>query len=339
MVTMRDIAREAGLSRTTVSLVLNGLEGTVGIQGSTKAKVLAVAEELGYRPNELARSMIKGRSNFIACVVSDLAMEYESRPLAGVVGEAERQGFFVKLVFTSSREDFAGAARRIVGQRPAGVFLLGLNDPEFPVAVQEFHRHGIPFATAGASPARPVGIRVCPDNVDGAAQAAEHLLGLGHRDIAFASGDLVTAYAIQRRQGFMDALLRRQVDFQGRNAVCNSYTDRFEMELERLFASSPRPSAIFCAGDPGAMQAARAARKAGLRVPEDLSVVGYADLWAAAYYDPPLTTVAEPFEELGRVACAMLLEEVGRERRVSFSEELFRQLPVKLVVRKSTARF
>ena len=119
--------------------------------------------------------------------------------------------------------------------------------------------------------------------------------------------------------------------------VCNSHIDQFEAELERLFASPERPSAIFCAGDPLAMLACRAARKAGRRTPEDLAVVGYANLDMARYSDPPLTTVAEPFEEVGRAACAMLLEEVGRERRLSFSEELFRQLPVELVVRKSTA--
>lgn len=339
MVTIKDIARELGVSHATVSYVLNGKAKQARIGDGACERIKAAAFRLGYQRNELARSMITGKTNFIAYVSGDLSWEYESRTLAGVVREAERQGFFVKIVFASPNESFVDTVRRVVGQRPSGVFFHGLSAEAFPVAVKEFHRHGIPFATTGANPVQPVGIRVCPDNVNGGVLAAEHLLDLGHRGIAFASGDLTTAYATQRHQGFLDALRRRRVRFQRRNLVCEGYPDEFERAMERLLASSKRPSAIFCAGDPSALLAVRAARKTGLRVPEDFSVVGYANMWMASYCDPPLTTVEEPFEELGAAACALLLEEIGREIRISFSEELSQQLPVRLVVRRSTAEF
>lgn len=338
MITMRDIAREAGISQTTVSLVLNGIEGSVGISEKTRSKVLATAERLGYRSNELARAARTGRSNFLAFLVTGLAAEYESRTLAGMVEEAERHGFLVKLIFPSTRESVSDIARRIVEQRPAGVLFRSLTGEWFSVAVREFHGAGIPFAVAGTSEPQAVGIRICPDNAGGAAAAANHLLDLGHREIAFASGALSLAYAAQRYASFLESLRRRGVEFRGRNAVLTSYTDKFEAELLSLFSSDERPSAIFCAGDHLAMLAARAARKAKLRVPEDLSIVGYGRLSMAIYSDPPLTTVAEPFEELGGTACAALLKEIGAQKKQSFSKELSRQLPVRLVIGESTAK-
>lgn len=338
MVTMKDIALEAGVSRPTVSLILSGRGTGLRISDATRDRVKEAAERLGYRPNELARAMITGKSNFIACVAGDLSWEYDSRVLAGVVDEAERHNFFVKVVTAPDGGDIAELTRRIVGQRPAGLVCRDMPEAAFPAVMAECRNQGIPLALAGNSFPHDCGIRVGTDDVRGAEEATGHLLGLGHRDIAFASGVLGSAYASLRHRGFMAAMLRQGLEApEGRFVLRDKLSDAMIALAEHFTLPTP-PTAIFCASDNYAMLAVRAARRVGMRVPEDLSVVGYADMRMAWFCDPPLTTVAEPFEELGRAATALLFEEIVSQEKLSFSRELHQELPVKLVIRESTAK-
>ena len=337
MVTMKDIALEAGVSRPTVSLILNGRGTGLRISDATRLRVHETAERLGYRPNELARAMITGKSNFIACVVSGLSWEYESRTLAGVVEEAERHNFFVKVVCVQEGEDIVALTRRLVGQRPAGLVYRDMCEDRFPLVMEECYNQGIPMALAGNSLPHARGVRVGIDDAKGAELATEHLLGLGHRDIAFGSGVLEAPYATLRHRGFVAAMAHRGLKAPESRLVMREKLSESERLYGELFSSKP-PTAIFCAGDIFAVLAVRAARRAGLRVPEDLSVVGYADMIMASFCDPSLTTIAEPFEQIGRAATALLFEEIGRKEKLSFSRELHQELPVKLVVRESTAK-
>jgi DNA-binding LacI/PurR family transcriptional regulator len=339
MITMRDIAAAAGVSRSTVSFALSGRKLENGdIPAKTRKRIIAAAKKLGYRKNAIAQSMITGKSNFIIFASSEgLSWEYESRTLAGAVEEAQRRGCFVKITTFSQRDVFSRVAAKIAEQRPAGVLFRSLSDEMFTVAVNEFHRHGIPFATAGDTSPHPAGIRVSSDDIKGAEEAVEHLLSLDHRDIAFAAPNLVSGYSTRRYQGFLNVMRELRIKTPRNKILLSGYPEKLELMMLRLFSSADRPSAIFCAGDNHAMSAVRACRRAGLRVPDDLSVVGYADMIMASFCDPPLTTVKEPFELIGGTACAMLLSEIESGDKKSFVLELSRELPVKLIVRESTA--
>jgi len=335
-ITMADVAKAAQVSRLTVSAVFNQRSAQLRISERTAKKVFEAAEALGYRRNEVARSMVSGRSNFIGYVDLDLANEFSSRTLDGLAEEADRHGYFVKLATFKEPGRFVAAVRRAIEQRPAALIYRFSNEADLEYLFGECGRFEIPLAIVGSAFHHERGIRVATDDAHGAELAAGHLLGLGHERVAHLSHARGTEYVESRRRGFLDAMRRRGHDVADSLMIHENSAAAVEAELSRLFGAAARPTAVFCATDFLAMAALRIARKRGLRVPEDLSVVGFADLEMAKHADPPLTTVAEPFEEVGRSAFRLVNEELGRGEKVSFRQELSINLGVELVVRDST---
>jgi DNA-binding LacI/PurR family transcriptional regulator len=172
------------------------------------------------------------------------------------------------------------------------------------------------------------------DDSNGALQAVGHLTGLGHRRIAFLNGPADSKYSAERFIGFREGLKNKRLPFTGKMVMESDFTEQGGYEgMKKFLSLSPPPTAVLVINDFSAMGALRAAKEKGLRVPEDISLVGFGDVPFSSVTDPPLTTVREPFQEMGLEAAAMLLK-IVRGKKLSSRHPV---LPVELVIRESTA--
>lgn len=350
MITMHDIAAKAGVSRTTVSFVLNGNAVDNRIPEETRNRILEIAADLGYRRNELARATKMGQSR-VLCFLSEtpyLDADYKTRVLAGVLEEASNQGYAVKVQYVPSSNTtvYRETLERCIGWRLAGLIALNLHNEEAITKLyEEMARYRIAMAVVEDIPPVKKGIRVTSDAQQGIRLALEHLVQQGHRRIAFLLGTPDTITATWRESIFRD--LMREFNLPVPDSYV-SYGDWWLPEpneraarqllcLEQNPAEIPRPTAILCAGDPIAMTVLNVARALHIHVPHQLSVVGYANYTLATYADPPLTTVEEPFHEMGRFAVKRLLERISSEGTACDDRPLNEVLPTRLVVRSSTA--
>jgi len=315
MVTIKDIARESGVSHATVSYVLNGKAKQARIGDEACERIKAVAERLGYQRNELARSMVTGRNDVLAFVSYNTGTwEYTGKILSGVMEETTRGDFALK-VFNLEQAAQADIARRLLEQRVAGVVFHSSRHEDFAEIQEAMAKARVPCATVNLSnPA--AGFGVTSDDFQGVKDAVAHLVALGHRHIAYLTKNSNVEYIENRKNGYL--------------AGMGSFQPLLGEDIAMLLAA--KPSAVVCYSDYAACDVLRAAYQLGLRVPDELSVVGFADLEIAQNAVVPLTTVAQPFEEMGREAAAALL---ASSKRLDGTEN--RKLAVKLVVRGSTA--
>jgi DNA-binding LacI/PurR family transcriptional regulator len=340
MVTMNDIAERAGVSRPTVSVVLNERHEDIGIAEETRLKVLAVAEELGYRRNELARAVKTGKSRTLGFLAGTVHMEYAARCFSGMLDAAEDRGYSIQRFRISEDSLDTKSIVRCVEHRLAGVVVY---DPDsrlpFDVMRQEFEAHNLPAVLLDFKTPHDWGTTVASDDEMGARQAVEHLAALGHKRIVFSGGIENTGTAIPRLAGFNKAMLDCGLYNHKRVVWTNWSLEREAQLIDQLMAETTPPTAILCGSDPMALHALRHLRSIGKNVPEDVSVIGFGDLARTDLSDPSLTTVAVPYEQMGLEAVRLLLEP-NSSRMPDVTPEgspQVRYLPTSLTVRRSTA--
>ncbi len=307
MVRMTDIAEQAGVSRSTVSLVLNNKDVALGIPDATRRRVLSAANQLGYRPNEVARAMVTGKNRILVYLLHDPAQEVAATILSGALREADAHGYLIKLVGRKGTFDERDI-ERCIELRPAGIMALYLTDEMAVYLQQEGARYHIPAVLLDSS--FPVdGItRVLSDDMDGIFQSVAHLHGLGHRRIAHLSGPDWSGASVLREKGYRHAMAHFGLDVPSNYiASCEWDFPLMEAAARRVLQAMPRPTALCCVDDRVALVVLRIAVQMGLRVPEDLSIVGFADLEMASYSCPALTTITQPFEDIGVSSVRSLL--------------------------------
>ncbi|MBV9848946.1 MAG: LacI family DNA-binding transcriptional regulator [Armatimonadetes bacterium] len=348
MITMSEVARRAGVARSTVSHVLSARHGgNVRIPEATRQRVLQAARELGYRPNALARSVRTGKSRMIGYLVDDPRYEPYWNTIIGALGEAEREGFTLKLLSVTD-ETLEQRIEQCIELRLSGL-IVRVSQDKRPL-FEEADRAGIPVVTVDESDPQPFGLRVAADDALGIREALAHLAGLGHHRIAFISSGFHRQRDPQRTPP-REAMFRAEMAARGLDVPEGRVTYETMLVYGReagigLGASTVlaatdallehpdgRPTAIFCWRDETALVALRACRLQGLRVPEDISVVGFSDIIAARLSDPPLTTCQSPWEEMGRTAMRRLIHAQGEEFNPSPRAIL---IPSGLAVRQSS---
>jgi LacI family transcriptional regulator, galactose operon repressor len=333
--TSADVAAAAGVSRTTVSFVLN--ERTdIKIPAATRRRVMDAALALGYQPNSSARQLARGRSHTIALVLHQSPEQVASdavlaETLRGLSAAARAGGFRVMVELLATDGPGASYASLLRAQHADGLIVHGprSDDP----SLLELVRDGFPVVLQGSLPDVEVA-SVDVDNVAGARRAIDHLISLGHRRIAcVTNAPLAYTAAQDRLAGYRAGLAAADIDFDqelveeadfdapsGHRAMA-TLLDRTEVE------------AAFVASDVVALGAIGAIRETGRRVPDDISVVGFDDIPLAAYFDPPLTTIHLPAYELGQAAGRALLERIADQTIPHRT-----LLPTELIVRGSTLR-
>ena len=326
-VTIRDVAARAGVSVATVSKVLNG---RWGVAAATSARVREVIDELGYEASLVAQSLRNHRTNVIGILVADL--EPFSTELLKGAADVIRETDYELVVYSAGgrASDKAGWERRYL-TRLSGTLIDGavLVTP----TVVDAHS-GAPIVAVDPHTGPSDLPTIDSDNLRGAQLAVEHLIGLGHRRIAMLTGRGDLQSALLREQGYRRALSEAGLPIDPALVVEGAYDAEVSHAHARELLDRPdRPTALFAANDISAIAAVEAAAALGLRVPEDLSVVGFDNVPESALSTPPLTTVEQPIREMGRRAVELLIELING-RPVDPAHVM---LATRLVVRRSTA--
>ena len=322
---MADVAQLAGVSHQTVSRVINGLPN---VQPATRAKVEAAIAELGYRPNTAARALVTRRSSTIGIISTETGL-YGPTSIQRTIEEAAREaGYFAGSVslreITSS--GLTGAIDHLMRQSVEGIVMIAAQHEALDVISR--HDPGVPLVVVEGDLSRgPSAVGV--DQHRGAHEATQHLLDLGHTHIAHISGPENWTEAEARRQGWHDAIT--EAGLEPGPLLVGDWTAERGYLLGARIARTSEVTAVFSANDQMAIGLLRALHEAGVRVPDDVSVVGFDDSPESGYLIPPLTTVRQNFAEVGRRAIAVLHAAISGE-----DENLERLIAPELVVRTSS---
>ncbi|RDI75708.1 Transcriptional regulator [Gaiella occulta] len=327
-VTMEDVAREAGVSRALVSLVMRD-SPKVGVK--RRERVLAVAERLGYRPNAMARGLASRRTRTVGVLLNELHNPFYAEVLDGVDEEAERLGYRILIASAGARtRGEERAVEAFLEYRTDGIVLVG---PRLSASAITGLAEAVPVVVVARVMRSSMVDSVANDDYQGVRAVVGHLTALGHRRIAHIDGGS-GAGASTRRAAYARAMREHGCDG-GRRVIAGDYTAQAGARaVERMLADGDMPTAIFAANDFVAAGAIDRLDAEGLRVPEDVSVVGYDDVFLAGLRGLSLTTVNQPRPEMGRLALAALVERIEEGR----SDALHVRLTPELVVRSSTAR-
>jgi DNA-binding LacI/PurR family transcriptional regulator len=331
--TSADVAARAGVSRTTVSFVLNA-KADAGIPPGTRRRIEEAARELGYHPHGAARALAGGTSHTIGLVLRQSAEQVAADALLaetlwGVAAEARTGGY--RVLVEPLSPDGGRYSDLLLSQQVDGLIVSGprVDDEELAGLVAE----GFPIILQGSLPDVPVP-SVDIDNRAGARTAVEHLIGLGHRRIGcITNAPLAYTAAADRVAGYGEALAAAGIGLDPDLVIEGAFDAASgHVAMTSLLATHNPITAVFVASDIVAFGALRALREAGLRVPADISVVGFDDIPLARHFDPPLTTIRLPANALGVAAGRALVDRLtGRPT----SERTL--LPTELIVRESTA--
>jgi LacI family transcriptional regulator len=332
--TIRDVARAAGVSIATVS---HALSGKRAVSEATRSRVRTSAARLNYRPNHVAASMVTGRTRTIGVIVPDIANPFFSELVRAAEGAAASRDYV--LLVASSELDAALEDRSVdvMYDKRADALLYLPGTPGHHPSLDSLVAAGTPLVIIDeALPSAPAGASVITtDNDAGGALAAGHLAELGHRQIAAIGGPRGLPTAQARLAGFRRAARAAGITLErGRVRAAGAYTRAEGADATTLLLrDDPDVTALFCANDLIALGALEAARALGLEVPNDLSVIGFDDIFVSQLVSPPLTTVRQPIGLLGREAANLAMDLIEG----ATPTQRWRVLDVELVVRASTA--
>jgi LacI family transcriptional regulator len=314
--TIRDVARESGVSVATVSYVLN--DGPRPVRPETRDRVLAAMRRLDYHPSALARGMVRHRLHTLGVLFGGMESAIVSNPyaalvLTGAIEAAAGLGYNVTL-FTQPWVDARRSAPAFRDRRTDGVLVVApFADSDMVPGLAGL---GIPLVVV-SSPSDAHGVPwVDTDNRAGGRMAGEHLIALGHRRIAYLGGYTAHAAVGERRAGLQDALAAAGLALPPEYASAGTYDNPDVTARAHALLSLPEPpTAVFVGNDIMALRVMEVARQRGFSVPGDLSIVGFDDIAAAAVSEPPLTTVRQPLAAIGGRAARLLVAQVEAQEK------------------------
>ncbi|HEV2468312.1 MAG TPA: LacI family DNA-binding transcriptional regulator [Candidatus Sulfotelmatobacter sp.] len=330
---LKELAERLGLSPATVSLVINNSRVADSIPQETKDRIFAAARKYKYRPNFFARSLRAQRSFTVGVMVPEVSDGYSASVMSGIEDFLLQEGYFYFVVSHRHRADLIDEYPRLFLERSVDG-LIAVDTP-WSLSLK------IPVVTvSGHNQVKGV-TNVVLDHVQAAEVAIEHLVQLGHRQIAFIKGQVFSSDTEVRWSNIERAAGQFGIPI-GRSLVAQLEGDSASPDLgyeaaERLLKSRKPFTALFAFNDISAMGAIQALREAKLRVPEDVSVVGFDDIQSAAYQNPALTTVRQPLREMGSIAAETLLRRIRRPEGEGCNNGEITIQP-KLIVRGTTCR-
>jgi LacI family transcriptional regulator len=328
-ITIADVAAHAGVSKTTVSRVLNG-KGE--LNAATAARVRQVIAELGYVPSAGAVGLARGRTRIAGMLVPSLTWPWIGEVLQGVIDVVEAEGFGL-LLFTCNRgsDSLRSFAQQVSAKSFDGLLVI---EPEGTLDyITELHAAGLPVVLIDDRGHQPLFPSVATTDRTGGASAAHHLLELDRRRPLVVTGPVAFGCAQERLAGFADVYAAAGLPLPVEHVLVGDFTfEEGRNQVARALAQGLRFDALFAQNDLSATGALQALREAGLRIPQDVAVVGFDDIPLASYSEPPLTTVHQPLREMGEAAARMLLAQF----RGSPLPATPQVLPTTLVVRGST---
>ncbi|NLZ54132.1 MAG: LacI family transcriptional regulator [Thermoanaerobacteraceae bacterium] len=328
MITIKDVAKRAGVSASTVS---RALSGKIPVSEETKKKVMKAVKELNYQPNVFAQGLKDGKSKTLGLLIPNVRDLIFPSAILGIEDTANKYGYTVVLCNTDEdieREKFYINSLR---KRLIDGFIISTARPG--------HKHLLELKTEGFP--MVFLIRQISDNVDtvtadnfnGAYDATNYLLSRGLENIALITGSSDILLYRERFEGYKKALQEANIPLNREIILDDIYgwKDSYKA-MSMLLKKGFRPDAVFATSDPKAIGVIRAIKDYGLSVPDDISVMGFDDLDMVALLDPPLTTVSQPFYDMGVEACERLIRLIEAKRK---PRPLIKALPCKLIIRNS----
>ncbi len=324
MVTIKDVAREARVSIGTAS---QALRGSPIVREETRRRVLVVAKRLRYHPSALARGLVTRRTHTVGLLISDIANPFFIRAVRAVEDLAQENGYNVILCNTDEDPAKETQYLQILMEKRVDGIILATTAGSLR-AVRDVRWRRIPLVLFDRELPGVATDTVKVDGVLGGRLATEHLLGLGHRRIAIIHGPLVRSTGAERLQGYLLALRAARLHPNAELIREGNFKQDSGRELTRRLLDHPSPpTALFCTNNLMTVGALQALGERGVRMPSDLSLVGYDDMEWWTLTHPPLTTVGQPVYDLGREAMRLLLAQIGkgkarRPQRVVLKPEL-----------------
>ena len=329
-ITIADVAARAGVSKTTVSRVLNAKDD---LDARTAARVRQVIEELGYVPSSGAVGLARGKTRVVGVLVPSLQWPWMGDVIQGAVDTIEASSYGM-LLFTCNRGD--ESMRQFATQVSAKSFDgLVVIEPEGTLDyIASLHAGGLPVVMIDDRVQQPQFPSVGTTNFDGGHAAAAHLIAIGRRRPVVIQGHRWLACTTERLEGFASAFAGAGHLVAPELVVDGEFTfEGGRLAIERLIADGAQFDAVFAHNDLSAGGAMRSLRRHGIRVPEDVAVIGFDDIEYATHTDPALTTVRQPLYEMGSAASRMLLEQIDGS---TGSDDIRQVIPTTLVIRDST---
>lgn len=334
-VTVYDIAKEAKVSVATVSRVLNG---TAPVKASTRAKIESIMNRHQFQPNALARSLSKRETGIIGVILPDITNPFFPEVFAGIMHEGQESGYTFFLCDTLGDYEKESEYLNIMQEkRVDGILFMGgrvnLNDCS-DAMVQEVveHANKIPMVLVNGNLKKADLTRVATDEYAGTVLAVQHLIELGHTKIGFIGGQSVMATTTVKLRAYRKCMREAGLPIREEWVLPDDFSvDAGISQMQRLLSLPERPTAVCCVNDFTAIGAMKTAIERGLRVPEDISIVGFDDTLLARHFIPELTTVSQQAYELGQTAVKVLRQAINQERVKKLTS-----LSPKLIVRQST---
>jgi LacI family transcriptional regulator len=344
MVTIRDVAKESGFSSTTVSIVLNNAPLARYIPAVTKKRIERAAQKLGYRPNQFARSLRSKRSHTVGVMVFDMTDPYCTLVLRGIENTLYQSSYLPILTDVhNERSRFERYLEMLLDRRVEGLIVLAnwlfldIN------LLADLEKSSIPTAMIGCELETDSISSVIVDNEVGGYLALEHLLSLGHRKVAFIRGPKALTDSSPRWRGIRNSAKAAGLELDSRLIMdlpeSRDPSSSFEaaQKLTEELIRQKRPfTAVLAFDDMSAFGAIRALTRAGVRVPDQCSVIGFDDVATSALYTPSLTTVRQPMEAMGASAVGIVVEGINGVLEKRETAASHRRVAPELVVREST---
>lgn len=337
MVTMQDIAKAANVSRSTVSFVLNDKHLKNGdISPDTRKRVMDVATKLGYRRNELALSVKTGKSNVIA-VLGYYQDGFSMEIINGITETAVENNYLTKILKVSYHDDISAAVEKCAAHRVAGLICRSISQEQVNTLKKLVTPYQLPVVLVDSCYQNDWCSTVTSNDFDGAKQGVEFIIKNGHKRIFHITDELEYGFAQFRYNGYLAAMNEAKLDIPDELLIIDHHEENFEVGLAKItgFIKKHKPEAIFCGSDYIAMKVLIAATELGLKIPKDISVMGFADLQFARLANPPLTTVRQFPVELGRKAFDMLNRHLAnpklKPQKVTIETDIIVRKSVKLL--------
>lgn len=326
-VTIKDVAKKANVSITTVSRVINKIEGYTNEE--TKKRILKVIEELDYKPNALARSLVTKRTKTIGLILPDISNPFFPSIAKSVEDLVNELGY--NLILCNSYDDTEKEANyiNVLKEKCVDGILLSSKQTKDKY---DIYKDDIPMVFIDRKPEVEVKYGVFVDNYKGAYNATKHLIDLGHRSIACITGPKNINTTIERLRGYKDALIDNHIECDETIIKSNDYAIEGGYEAAKDLIVNHNITAIFTHDDLMACGVYKAAKELSYKIPDDISVVGFDDITLVEFLDPPLTTIKQPTEDIGKVSVEILMDLIENNK----IQGKIISLDTELIVREST---
>jgi len=332
-VTIKDIAKKLNISVSTVS---RALRDTYDVNQETREKVLAMANELNYRPNFNATGLVNRSSHNLAVILPFVTNYYFSTVITGIQEVAYQQDYNIILHITNdSPERELAIIKNLAASNLDGLLISVSSDSDATAHFQKVMDTGVPIVFFDRVPDTIHTSKVMQDDYNGAFEAVEHLINSGYRNIAHIAGPEGLDFTQKRKKGFLDALAKHDLPVNERWIVHSGFSqENGEADALELLKQKKRPDAIFAVNDRKAIGAMIALKKKGIRIGTQMGIIGFTNDPVSTIVSPTLSTIAEPAFEIGKRSCELLLKHIGKRNFIP--EEVI--LPGTLIKRESTRR-